>query len=321
MNRGPNTPTAAVASTDASAAERVICVVARDVLSLDRHEDDSGAFTALVWKGRWLMLAFVLGFALLAVAYGFLATEWYTAEVVLTPAGAKSTQQGLGSQLESLGLLTGLAAGLGVGGTRTAEPIGVLKSRDFARQFIDEHGLLHVLLADKWDAGKGRWKESDPRRQPDIRDAIEYFDKDVMQVDEDKKSGLITVSIRWKDPKVAASWASMVVDRLNDQMRARALAESEANVSYLQKVLADTDVVEVKFAISRLLETELQKTMVARGDKQFAFRIVDHADVPKRRSWPKRRVILAVGILAGGVAGLAAVLVRERFARRSHNDT
>ena len=320
MDRPSSEPTTDPQSSDID-RDRVICVVARDVLSLDRHEDDSGAFTALVWKGRWLMLAFVLGFALLAVAYGFLATEWYTAEVVLTPAGAKSTQQGLGSQLESLGLLTGLAAGLGVGGTRTAEPIGVLKSRDFARQFIDEHGLLHVLLADKWDAGKGRWKESDPRRQPDIRDAIEYFDKDVMQVEEDKKSGLITVSIRWKDPKVAASWASMVVDRLNDQMRARALAESEANVSYLQKVLADTDVVEVKFAISRLLETELQKTMVARGDKQFAFRIVDHADVPKRRSWPKRRVILAVGILAGGVAGLAAVLVRERFARRSHNDT
>jgi uncharacterized protein involved in exopolysaccharide biosynthesis len=319
MNKGPGTPTPAVESHDASAAERVICVVARDVLSLDRHHDDSGAFTAIVWKGRWLVIACVAACALVAVAYGFLATEWYTAEVVLTPAGAKSTQQGLSSQLEGLGMLTGLAAGLGLGSGRTAEPIGVLKSRDFARQFIDEHGLLHVLLADKWDARKGRWKETDPKLQPDIRDAIEYFDKNVLQVDEDKKTGLVDVSIRWKDSALAASWANMVVDRLNDQMRSRALAESEANVSYLEKVLAETNVVEVKFAISRLLETELQKTMVARGDKQYAFRIVDHADVPKRRSWPKRRVVLAIGILAGGVLGLAAVLIRERFTRRSLN--
>lgn len=320
MNRAPSTPTPAVENRDASAAERVICVVARDVLSLDRHEDDSGAFTAIIWKGRWLILACVLGFALLALAYGLVATEWYTAEVVLTPAGAKGSQQALSSQLEGLGLLAGLAGGMGLGGARTAEPIGVLKSRDFARQFIDEHGLLHVLLAEKWNAREGRWKESNPRRQPDIRDAIKYFDDNVLKVNEDKKTGLITVSVLWKDPDLAASWANMVVDRLNDQMRSRALAESEANVAYLQKVLAETNVVEVRLAISKLLETELQKTMVARGDKQYAFRIVDRADVPKWRSWPKRRVILALGILAGGLVGLAAVLVRERFARRSLND-
>ena len=100
-------------------------------------------------------------------------------------------------------------------------------------------------------------------------------------------------------------------------MRARALTEGEANVAYLQKALADTNVVEVRLAISKILETELQKVMLARGEKQFAFRVIDHADVPKRRSSPKRRVVLALGILAGGLAGLAAVFVRERFGRRS----
>jgi len=315
MNKGSSTPTPAVGSSDVS-GERIICVVARDVISLDRRDADFSAFTASVWKGRWLMLAFVLGFAILAGAYGVLATEWYTAEVELTPA-ATSMQQGLSSQLEGLGSLTGLAAGLGMPSARTAEPIGVLKSRDFARQFIDEHGLLHVLLADRWDARKGRWKESDPQRQPDIRDAIAYFDKQVLRVDEDKKTGLITVSIRWKDAAAAAAWANMIVERLNDQMRSRSLAESEANVAYLQKALADTNVVEARFAISRLLEKELQKVMVARGEKQFTFRVVDHADVPKWRSSPKRRVVVALGILAGGLAGLVAVFMRERLARRS----
>jgi len=88
----------------------------------------------------------------------------------------------------------------------------------------------------------------------------------------------------------------------------------------LQRVLAETNVVEVKLAISRLLETELQKVMVARGDKQYAFRIVDHADVPKWRSWPRRKIIVALGILAGGLAGFMAVLARERFARRTPNN-
>jgi len=315
MDRPSSEPTTDPQSSDID-RDRVICVVARDVLSLTHQDADSTAFIESVWKGRWLVLGYVVGFALLATAYALLAKEWYTAEAVLMPAGTKSTQGGgLTAQLENIGLLAGLAGALG-GGPRTAEPIGVLKSRDFARQFIEEQGLLHVLLADKWDASKGRWKESDPRRQPDIRDAIDYFDKHVLLVNEDKKTGLITVGTQWKDAAIAAAWTNTIVDRLNDQMRLRVLTEGEANVAYLEKELAETNVVEMKLALSRILETELQKVMVARGDKQYAFRVVDRADVPKWRSWPKRKVILAVGILAGFLAGLLAVFVREYRTRR-----
>ena len=314
MDRPTNEPTTDLQSSDVD-RDRVVLVLARDVLSLAHQQADSTAFIDSVWKGRWLVLGFVMGFALLATAYAFLATQWYTAEAVLMPAGTKSTQAGgLTGQLDNIGVLAGLAAGA-LGSPRTAEPIGVLKSRDFARQFIEEQGLLHVLLADKWDASKGRWKESDPRRQPDLRDAIQYFDQQVLRVNEDKKTGLITVSTQWKDAATAASWTNTIVDRLNDQMRSRVLTEGEANVAYLEKELAETNVVEMKLALSRILETELQKVMVARGDKQYAFRVVDHADVPKWRSSPKRKVILAVGILAGGLAGLLAVFVREYLAR------
>src|SRR5579859_3943009 len=306
MNRAPSEPQPEP-SADA-AGERIICVVARDVLALQRQPGDSNPFLECAWRGRWLILAFVVGCALLAAVFAFVSTPWYTAEVVLAPAGSKNTR-GLSGQLESLGLLEGLA-GEALGGARTAEPIGVLKSRDFARQFIEEQRLLHVLLADNWDERSGRWKETDPHRQPDIRDAIDYFDKHILLVTEDKKTGLFRVDVQWKDPTTAASWANRIVELLNDQMRTRALAEDQANVDYLQKELAESSVVEVKQAIAKLLETELQKVMVARGDRQYAFRVVDHADVPKRRSWPRRRVIVAVGILAGGLAGFAAVFLR-----------
>src|SRR5579859_2390824 len=253
MDRSPTDPVPGVQRRE-ELAERVICVVARDVLALNRQEPGASELARSLWGGRWLILGCVLGFGLLATVYALLTTPWYTAQVVLTPQASKNTQ-GLSSQFEGLGVLAGLAS-LGLGGSRTAEPIGVLESRDFARQFIEEHGLLHVFLEDKWDARRGRWKEPDPNRQPDIRDAIDYFKKQILLVTEDKKSGLVTVSIRWKNAALASSWANEIVERLNDQMRARALTEGEANVAYLQKELAATNVVPVQQAVSKLLEQE-----------------------------------------------------------------
>jgi uncharacterized protein involved in exopolysaccharide biosynthesis len=295
--------------------ERVTLVVARDVLSPDRRRSDRDEFLTTLWKGRWVILWFVLGFALFGLAYGFLATKWYRAEVVLTPAPQKTNQALAGLAGSGTGgLLAGLV-GLNLGNANTDEAIGVLKSRDFARQFIEDQGLLHVLLADKWDARAGRWKETDPERQPDIRDAVRYFGKRVLSVDQDKRTGLITVAVEWKNAATAAAWANMIVDRLNNEMRTRALADGEANVAYLRRELGTTNEVAVQGAISRLLETELQRVMVARGDRQFSFRIVDPAEVPKYRSWPKRSIILAVAILAGGLAGVAAVFARQSFGR------
>ena len=290
--------------------ERVICVIARDVFSPDRRRSDFEEWLKILWNGHWLILGFVLGFGLWAAAYAFLATEWYRTEVVLTPAPQKTTAAlgsvgGLGA-----GLLAGVA-GFNFGNTNTAESIGVLKSDDFARQFIEDQGLLHVLLADEWDARAGQWKERDPKRQPDIRDAVKYFHKHVLSVDEDKRTGLVTVSIEWKSAAAAASWANMIVYRLNEKMRSRELMEGEANVAYLQKESSATNVVAVQQAISRLLEAELQRVMVARGNEEFSFRIVDPADVPKYRSRPKRFVTLVLGILAGGLLGVGGVFARQ----------
>lgn len=300
-------------------AERVVCVIAKDVLDLERRDTTFGQeLLSALWRGRWLLIVSVLAFGLLSLVYALVATQWFLAEVVLTPASTRNSQ-GLTSQLAGLGAIAELAD-LNLGAARNSdEPIAVLKSRDFARQFIQERDLLLVLLRDQWDAQAGRWKERDPHRQPDVRDAVRYFDKNVLQVLEDKRTGLVTVGIRWTSAAQAADWANAIVERLNQQMRARALEEGEANVAYLQKELSTTTEIPVQQAIARLLETEIQGVMVARGRKEFSFRVVDPAMVPKLRDWPKRTIIVAIGILAGGFFGLFAVFIRETFRGGSSN--
>lgn len=263
----------------------------------------------LLWRDRWLVGLVTIGLTLCAVIYALLAREWYRAEVLLAPA-SQSSALATASPLNALANL----AGIGVADGMIAEPIAVLKSRDLAREFIEDEGLMTVLLADAWDKDAQRWKKESPEDQPDIRDAVKYFDEKVRRVEDDTLTGLVTLKIEWTDPQMAAYWANALVDRLNSRMRARAISEATANIEYLQAQLDATSVVTLRQSLAQLLEVEQQRLMLARGNEEFSFRIIDSAEVPKRKSKPRRVLIVALALLSGLVFSAAVVLTRA-FAR------
>ena len=253
-------------------------------------------------SGRWLIIAITALFAIGGVSYALLAQEWWRADVVLAPAEKKSAPGSLG-QLGGLASLAGL--NLNVGGNQ--EPLAVLKSKGFARAFITEQDLMPALLKDV---------KSMDGKPLDLRDAVQVFEKKVRFIVDDKKTGLVTLGVRWKDPETAASWANALVKRLNERQRAEALAESQRNVDFLQKEMASTSVVSLQQSMGRVLEGEMQKLMLARGNEEFAFKVIDPATPPKQRDAPKRALIAIVATLAGGFLGLLAVFLRKAIRER-----
>lgn len=289
------------------ADERLVYVVPPESLQTD--EISLADLWDIVWHGRWLICGITAVFVLSAVAYALIATEWYRADVLLAPAEDRSTQS-LTSRLGGLAGLAGLA-GIGVGGGDSVESIAVLQSRDFTRSFIEDRNLMPVLLAEDWDAVAGRWKDENPEDHPDVRDAIKYFDENVRVVTKDTQTGLVTLQIEWTDAEIAADWANDLVARLNDNMRQRALKEAEHNVEFLQGELTATNVAALRASAGSLLEMELQKLMLAKGNDEFAFRVVDGAQVPKERERPKRVLIVALAVVIGGAIAILFVFVRH----------
>jgi uncharacterized protein involved in exopolysaccharide biosynthesis len=255
-----------------------------------------------IWSGRWLIIAITSLFAAGGVTYALVAQEWWRAEVVLAPADKKGGMSGALSQLSGLASL----AGVSVGGGDSNEPLAVLKSRGFAREFITDMNLMPTLF-------KGAENLKD---KPDIRDAVRVFEG-VRTVSDDKKTGLITLSVRWKDPDTAALWANELARRVNARLRAEALAEAERNVAYLQKEMAATSVVSLQQSMGRVLEGEMQKLMLARGNEEFAFKVIDKATPPKQREAPRRSLIAIAATLAGGFLGILAVFLRQAWRNRS----
>jgi uncharacterized protein involved in exopolysaccharide biosynthesis len=274
---------------------------------------------ALLWANRRIVIVTTAVIVGLSLIYVSVARNWYRAEVLMKLADQKQNQGLLGGL--SGGGLGGLAslAGIEIGGeNKSAEALAVLRSREFAEAFIKDLNLLPVFFYRDWDASAKRWRSSEIDKQPDIRDGIKYFEKAILTVKEDKKTGLITLSVDWTDPATAAAWADLLVERANDRMRQRAIADSEGSVRYLKQELAAATVLALQQSIARVLEIDLQKLALANADKEYAFRVIDHAQVPKRK-WVEHphRVLIVLGAFFLGVMGSGAfVMARDGVRRR-----
>ena len=263
-------------------------------------EIDLIALLQTLWAAKFTIVGITSLFAVLGVAYALLATPWYQAEVTLAPKQQDATA-GLTSQLGGLASLAGFG---GVGDDLSIEAIATLQSRELARSFIEDHELLTRIFADRWNAETGTWEDEDPLEQPDVRDAVEFFQKKMLTVSQDRKTLLISLALRWTDPQEAAAWAEELVRRVNTQMRERAAQEAETNLHYLNKELASTNVVNLQQSISRLIENEMQKLMIARNSEDYAVRTIDAAQVPRRPAHPRKLIVVLASTMAGGVFSL-----------------
>ena len=244
----------------------------------------------------------------LAVAYALYAPEVFKAETLLAPASEEKS--GASSALSQFG---GLAAMAGISipsDSNVEQVVATLNSRKFLRQYIDGKKLLPVLFEDIWDADNQSWMVPSVEDEPTEQKAIESF-KACLSVDEDKKSGLITLSISWKDPEVAAKWANDLVKQLNEQLREQAIADSQKRVGYLEQELAKTTLQDMRAVLYNLLESEKQKAMLANVNENFALEVIDPAVAPETREKPKRKLIVALGGVCGGFLGIFAVFFTQ----------
>jgi len=162
-----------------------------------------------------------------------------------------------------------------------------------------------VLYAKKWDPGTQKWWVTDPQKIPTLWKANRDFRK-IRSIVDDKKSNMVVLKITWKDPKQAAQWANDLVRITNSYLRDKAIQEAERNITYLNEQASKTNVVEAQKSIFSLLETEINKEMLARGREEYALKVVDPAFVPEK---PSSAGLVLLALLGFGLGCTGAVLV------------
>jgi uncharacterized protein involved in exopolysaccharide biosynthesis len=264
--------------------------------------------TREAWRRKWLALAIVVATTLAGAIAGWTLPKSYDAIVLLSPASDDSSGGGLGSLTSRFSGLASLAGLSAAGDSKKAESIAVLQSDALTQRYIKENELLPVLFADSWDGAKKAWKVSDAASTPTLWKASRFFGKKVRKVALDTETGLVTLSVRWGDPELAAKWANGLVEMTNAYLRDKAIRESERNIAYLTEQASQTNVVEARQAIFNVLETELNRVMFARGSNEYAFKVVDPASVPESPSFPPVTLLLIAGFAGGCLLAAFVVL-------------
>jgi uncharacterized protein involved in exopolysaccharide biosynthesis len=272
------------------------------------------AMLLLLWQRRMLVIVWMVVCAVLAMAWRLSTPRIYRASVLVSVVDEKdSLSGGLANLVGQLGPLASLAGGLG--GSNDARAVAMLQSRALLRQYIEANNLVPVLFAEKWDASVKNWKPGQSRT-PTLWDAVEKF-VDLRRVAQDSKTRLVTLTIDWKDAKVATRWCNDLINLTNQILRDRELIEARKNIGYLTAQSATVDRIEVQNAVSALIQREMKREMLANATQDFALTVIDPAVAPERPSPPGVLLSLAIGMMAGLLLAIFVLMMRITMEVRS----
>ena len=309
-----------------------------NTVSTNEYDDeiDLRELFGVLWSGKIKIIVITAIFAVGSVFYALSVPNQYRATALLAPA--QSDGGGLSSALGQLGGLASLA-GVSIGGGESSESQiaqEIMKSWSFVETFIADNDLaVEVYAAEGWSKGSnelhinqdvydsesGDWLTEDSNGNiapPTSWQLFKTF-SGMLSVSEDKKSGLVSVSIEYYSPQVAKEWLDLYVSAINEHMQSRQVAKVSNNISYLEAQIDKTSIAEMREVFYTIIEEQTKNKMVAEASPDYAFVAVSPSMVPEEKSQPKRALICILGTLLGGMLSVLLVLVTH-YARGSDKD-
>jgi uncharacterized protein involved in exopolysaccharide biosynthesis len=288
---------------------------------------------------RWPL---ILGCALLlggvTALLVFLVPPRFTATTTFVPEAPKES-----SLTSSLG---GIASQFGLGG-EISNPY----SADFIARVLQSRYIGEAILRTEFD---GRLlpdileiEEANPRKR--VEKSLEELD-DATSTDLDEKTGVISLNLTLEDPELAAAVANRMVEELNrfnverrrsqsGEERAfseRRLAEARRELAAAESALAgflqrnrtfsefslvgvearrlERDV-QLKQDVLLTLSRAYEEARIGEVRDTPVLTVIDRAEPPASKSWPKRILSILGALVLGTVIGVGLALLSEARGR------
>ena len=293
------------------------------------NEIDLRAIFSVLWRGKWWIVLFMFLSILLGASYILFSSKVYESQVLVSPI-IDEQQMGVASlannQLGGLASLAGINLGK-ANKDKTILALEVLKSRKFIGSFINNHHLLaYVMAVDGWDADSGEFyfrKDSyDPESQrwlvengeslePTLLETTQYFLKNIMNVNLDSNTGMVTVTVRFYSPYITQKWATWLIADLNAEIRQQDMLEAQSQIEYLNNQLNKTSLSDSRNMLYQLIEQQTKTLMLTKVRKEYVFKTIDPAVVDVEEIKPKKIIIMLISVIVGFFAGVFILFLKN----------
>ena len=294
------------------------------------NEIDLRQLWGAIWSGKWFIILVTSLFAITSIFYSLSLSDEYKSTAILSPSSSSaSSLSKLAGQFGGLASLAGISLGSSGDEDKTTIAIELVKTWGFTEDFIAKNQIeVEVFAVEGWDRKNNKliidsslYNESEKKwvrdfssakgqtQNPGSWELYKKFKK-IMEINQDRKTGLVSLSIKHYSPYVAKEWVDNLVISINLLMKENDRLEALKSIEYLKQQIELTNLAEMKNVFYQLIEEQTKTLMLTEISDEYVLKTISPAKLAEEKSAPNRVQIIILFTILGGILSTAGWLFR-----------
>ena len=287
----------------------------------EEDEIDLRELFATIWRHKVFIFLFTFVITSLVVVYLLYKPNSYKIYTVLAP---QEEQKGI--NLGGLGALASMA-GVNIGGSSGVTPKVAFKTLidnyAFMKNFIKENNIDKMFLNKDIDKdyifalnydGIYKLLHSDKKDEKInfFKDIYKPIKKD-MDISDDKKTGLITISVTHPSRKFAYYLLNAFLKDGTNYLIDKNLKDIDLQIKRYKAELKKTNNLELKAELAKLISNLIKQKVYINSSKYYKVRVVTDPYIPdpKDKAKPKRALIVIVAFITSIILSIFIIFFME----------
>lgn len=278
-------------------------------INLQNHEDEIQIkeLLLIIWKRKYFVSVTITAAVIISLIYALSLPNIYTSNALLSESNPSESLNSKIGEFSTIANMAGIQIP-NTSGSKIDEAMARIKSYDFfTKEFLPYIQYENLVAAKSWDKSTDTvtfnknfnslekiWIKNKPTQQ----EAFEIYNKN-LNVSQDNNNGFVSLTISHVSPYISEKWLDIIIVNINNYMREIDRIQAENSIDFLNQTANKTNINQIKEAIARLIESQIQTLMLVESNKDYVFKEIVSPIAPEKKSGPSRTTIVLFGIFIG----------------------